>query len=58
MVIITSLRSPADRLRGTMAGADAYLTKPLRERELLKIVGEREVTRHAYAETVAASTRR
>ncbi|MBK9136054.1 MAG: response regulator [Betaproteobacteria bacterium] len=58
VVIITSLRSPADRLRGTMAGADAYLTKPLRERELLKIVGEREVTRHAYAETVAASTRR
>lgn len=58
VVMLTCLASPADRLRGTMAGADAYLTKPLRELELLKVVGEREITRHAYAVTAASSTRR
>jgi len=58
VVMLTCLGSPADKLRGTMAGADAYLTKPLREVELLKVVGEREISRHAYAETAAASTRR
>jgi CheY-like chemotaxis protein len=58
VVMLTCLAGPADRLRGTMAGADAYLTKPLRERELLKLVGEREVSRHAYAVTAAASTLR
>jgi len=58
VVMLTCLGSPADRLRGTMAGADAYLTKPLREVELLKVVGEREISRYAYAETAAASTRR
>lgn len=58
VVLLTCLNSPADRLRGTMAGADAYLTKPLRELELLKVVGEREVSRHAYAKTAAASTMR
>jgi DNA-binding response OmpR family regulator len=56
--MLTCLASAADRLRGTMAGADAYLTKPLRELELLKVVGEREITRHAYAVTAASSTRR
>lgn len=58
VVMLTCLAGAADRLRGTMAGADAYLTKPLREVELLKLVGEREVARHAYADTAPASTRR
>lgn len=58
VVMLTCLAGAADRLRGTMAGADAYLTKPLREVELLKVVGEREIPRHAYAETAAASTLR
>lgn len=58
VVMLTCLASAADRLRGTMAGADAYLTKPLRELELLKVVGEREISRHAYAVTAASSTRR
>lgn len=58
VVMLTCLGGAADKLRGTMAGADAYLTKPLREVELLKLVGEREIARHAYAETVAASTLR
>jgi CheY-like chemotaxis protein len=58
VVMLTCLAGAADRLRGTMAGADAYLVKPLRERELLKVVGEREIARHAYAETAAVSTMR
>lgn len=58
VVMLTCLAGPADRLRGTMAGADAYLVKPLREVELLKVVGEREIARHAYAETAAVSTMR
>lgn len=58
VVMLTCLASPADQLRGKMAGADAYLVKPLREMELLKVVGEREVARHPYAETAAASTLR
>ena len=57
VVMLTSRGTAVDRLRGTMAGADAYLTKPLREDELLKVVGDREVAKHAYADTaVAAST--
>lgn len=58
VVMLTCLGSAADKLRGTMAGADAYLTKPLREVELLKLLGEREISRHAYAETAASSTMR
>ncbi|MCW5637176.1 MAG: response regulator [Rubrivivax sp.] len=58
VVMLTCLGGPADKLRGTMAGADAYLTKPLREVELLKVVGEREVAQHAYAPTAAPSTLR
>ena len=62
---------PAQVIAGEMGGADeatmakvqslgavAYLVKPLREMELLKVVGEREVARHPYAETAAASTLR
>jgi two-component system, cell cycle response regulator len=56
VVMLTSRGTAVDKLRGTMAGADAYLTKPLREVELLKVIGEREVERHAYAETGVAST--
>lgn len=56
VVMLTSRGTAVDKLRGTMAGADAYLTKPLREEELLKVVGDREVARHAYAETAHASS--
>lgn len=40
-----------DRLRSTMSGADAFISKPLREDALLKVVGEREVAKQAYVET-------
>ena len=58
VVLLSSRGAAIDRLRGTMAGADACLGKPLRELELLKLVGEREVTRHAFAETAVAETTR
>ena len=56
VVMLTSRGTAVDRLRGTMAGADAYLTKPLQEAELLKVVGDREVALHAYADTAAAAS--
>jgi two-component system, cell cycle response regulator len=55
VVMVTSRGTMIDKLRGTMAGCDAYLTKPLREDELLKVVGDREVQQCAYADTFAAS---
>lgn len=56
VVMLTSRHTAIDKLRGTMAGCDAYLTKPLRETELLAVVGDREVKRHAFVETHRAST--
>jgi two-component system, cell cycle response regulator len=55
VVMLTSRGAAVDKLRGTMAGADAYLTKPLVEAELLKVVGDREVAKHAYADTASAA---
>lgn len=55
VVMLSSRGATVDRLRGTMAGADAYLTKPLDEAELLKVVGDREVALHAYADTADGS---
>ncbi len=34
VVIVTGLSGPADRVRGSLAGCDAYLTKPLDDDEL------------------------
>lgn len=56
VVMLTSRSTAVDKMRGTMAGADAYLTKPMREEELLKVVGNREIAQHAYADTAHAST--
>jgi two-component system, cell cycle response regulator len=54
IVMLTSRDTPIDKLRGSMAGSDAYLTKPLREAELLKVIGDREVSQHEFAETAKA----
>jgi two-component system cell cycle response regulator len=51
IVMLTSRDTPIDKLRGTMAGCDAYLTKPLDENALLKIVGDREIRQHEFADT-------
>lgn len=51
VVMVTSLQSHADKMRGTLAGCDAYLTKPLVDHDLLKIIGDREVVKHQFADT-------
>lgn len=39
VVMLTSRNSPFDKIRGKMAGCDAYLTKPVDEDELLRLLG-------------------
>lgn len=51
VVMVTSLNGAADKMRGTLAGCDAYLTKPLVDNDLLKIIGDREVVKHQFADT-------
>ena len=51
VIMLTSRDTPVDKLRGTMAGCSGYLTKPLDENELFKIIGDREVQQHGFAET-------
>lgn len=53
VVMLTSRGGTVDRIRGTMAGCDAYLTKPLQEQELLKVIGDRIVSDAAQSDTVA-----
>ena len=38
--MLTSKGSPFDRIRGTMAGCDAYLTKPVNEDKLLETIAK------------------
>ena len=52
VVMLTSRGDKADRLRGIMAGCDDYLTKPLRQDDLLKIVGDRIVSDVREADTM------
>lgn len=40
VVMVTGLAGSADRVRGSLAGCDAYLSKPLLEDELIKVLGE------------------
>lgn len=54
IVMLTSRDTAIDKLRGTMAGCDAYLTKPLEEAELLKVIGDREVRQSSFADTARA----
>jgi CheY-like chemotaxis protein len=51
VVMVTSLNGAMDKMRGTLAGCDAYLTKPLVDNDLLKIIGDREVAKHQFADT-------
>jgi two-component system, cell cycle response regulator len=52
VVMLTSRDRLADRLRGTLAGADHYLTKPLQRDALLRVVGARVVAQAADSDTV------
>jgi two-component system, cell cycle response regulator len=56
VVMVTSRGTAMDKLRGTMAGCDAYLTKPMEEAALLKIIGDREVQNLGFSDTVTADT--
>jgi two-component system cell cycle response regulator len=40
VVMLTSKSSPFDKIRGTMAGCDAYLTKPVDEDRLLEVISK------------------
>lgn len=40
VVMLTSKSSPFDRIRGAMAGCDAYLTKPVDEEKLLEVISK------------------
>ena len=40
VVMLTSKGSPFDRIRGTMAGCNAYLTKPVNEDKLLETIAK------------------
>jgi two-component system cell cycle response regulator len=51
VVMVTSLQGQMDKMRGTLAGCDAYLTKPLVDHDLLKVIGDREVAKHQFADT-------
>jgi twitching motility two-component system response regulator PilG len=41
VVMLTSKKSPFDKVRGTMSGCDSYLTKPPQEERLRAILHER-----------------
>jgi CheY-like chemotaxis protein len=40
VIMLTSKGGPIDKLRGTIAGCDGYLVKPLNELELVKVIME------------------
>ena len=42
VVMLTSRGGTIDKIRGTLAGCDAYLTKPLNERDLISILAKHD----------------
>ncbi len=44
VVMLTSRGGTIDKIRGTLAGCDAYLTKPLNERDLIAILAKHDST--------------
>ena len=53
VVMLTSRAGTIDKIRGTLAGCDAYLTKPLVEDELVRVIGEHdEVFQRSFDTTV------
>lgn len=57
VVMLTSRGGSIDKIRGGLAGCDAYLTKPLNEAELLKVLSkfDEQVERSFQATFVGAS---
>jgi CheY-like chemotaxis protein len=56
IVLLADPSAPAAPLERALPAADACLKKPLTQRTLLKLVGEREVARYAYADTARTTT--
>lgn len=44
VVMLTSRGGTIDKIRGTLAGCDAYLTKPLNERDLIAVLAKHDST--------------
>ncbi len=44
VVMLTSRGGLVDKMRGTLSGCDAYLTKPLQQEALMKVIGDRIVS--------------
>jgi two-component system, cell cycle response regulator len=42
--MLTSRGGTIDKIRGTLAGCDAYLTKPLNETELIKVLAKHDTS--------------
>ena len=42
VVMVTGRTGAVDRIRGTLAGCEAYLTKPLAEEELVKVLAQHD----------------
>ncbi len=59
VVMLTSRGGTIDKIRGTLAGCDAYLTKPLNERDLIAILAkhDRTVARGFQETNFGASTK-
>jgi two-component system, cell cycle response regulator len=59
VVMLTSRGGTIDKIRGTLAGCDAYLTKPLNERDLIAILSkhDRSVARGFQSTNFGASAR-
>jgi two-component system, cell cycle response regulator len=51
VVMLTSRGGMVDKMRGTLAGCDAYLTKPLQHDALMKIVGDSMVSNVGNVDT-------
>jgi two-component system, cell cycle response regulator len=59
VVMLTSRGGTIDKIRGTLAGCDAYLTKPLNERDLIAILSkhDRSVARSFQSTNFGGSVR-
>jgi two-component system, cell cycle response regulator len=55
VVMLTSRAGMVDKMRGTLSGCDAYLTKPLQQGDLMRVIGDRVVTNISHAETAEMS---
>jgi two-component system, cell cycle response regulator len=56
VIMLTSRGGLVDKMRGTLSGCDAYLTKPLQQDALMKVIGDRIVSDVREASTTAQLT--